>query len=493
MDHLGNPATPRTARVLIIGSGFAGIGMAIKLRERGITDVVILERAADLGGTWRDNQYPGCACDVESTLYSFSFAPNPAWTRTFSPQAEIHDYLRQVANRYGIGSLIRYGEEVRSARWDDQAQEWVVTSATGLWRAQHVIMANGGLSDPIVPSFPGLETFRGPAFHTAQWDTRVSLKGKRVAIVGTGASAIQVIPAIQARVAKLLVLQRTPAWVMPRHDRAVPAWRRALYANVPSSQRLVRGLLHLWHELLFHPFRHASSRRLAEALFGLLLRRQVRDPQRRAALRPTYAIGCKRILLSDDYYPALTQPNVELLTSPLTSIGPHSITTADGRAHEVDVLILATGFRVTDPILAPLFVGRGGRSLADVWQGSPKAYMGTTVSGFPNLFMLMGPNTSLGHSSVIMMAEAQIEHVLGVLSLAESRGGCALEPGAEAQARYVEWIDESLSTTVWNTGGCQSWYLDRTGRNAALWPFGVERFRRTVERVIDEDYIVAPA
>jgi len=353
-------------------------------------------------------------------------------------------------------------------------------------------MANGALSDPIVPPLPGLASFTGPAFHTAQWDTSLSLDGKRVAIIGTGASAIQVIPAIQPRVERLVVLQRTPPWVLPRFDRAVPAWRRSLYARIPFVQRAVRALLHVRHELLFQPFRHASLRRVFERLIGLHLRHQVRDPALRRALTPSYALGCKRLLLSDDYYPALTQPNVEVVTSPLRAIGPRTITTADGRAHEVDVLVLATGFRVTDPILAPLVVGRGGRSLADAWQGSPKAYMGTAVAGFPNLFMLMGPNTGLGHSSVILMAEAQIEHVLGVLALAESRGVRALEPRAEAQSRFVDWVDESLATTVWNAGGCTSWYLDRTGRKSTRWPYGVDRFRRTVERVAADDYTAVP-
>lgn len=488
MDLPGNPEMRRSCRVLIIGSGFAGIGMAIKLRERGITDIVILERAADVGGTWRDNTYPGCACDVESTLYSFSFAPNPDWSRTFSPQPEIQRYLQRVAAEYGVTPLVRFHEEVDGARWDETAQEWQVRSTSGTWRAQHLVMANGALSDATVPAFSGIERFTGPAFHTAHWDASVSLAGKRVAIVGTGASAIQVIPAIQPMVAKLVVLQRTPAWVMPRHDRAVPAWRRALYRKVPLAQRVTRGALHARHELLFQPFRHASIRRIAELLIGLHLERQVRDPALRRALTPSYGIGCKRLLLSDDYYPALTQPNVEVVTSALERVGPTSVTTADGRTHDVDVLLLATGFRVTDPILAPLVVGRGGRSLAEVWQGSPKAHMGTTVAGFPNLFMLMGPNTGLGHSSVVMMAEAQIEHVLGVIALAAAGNARAIEPRADAQAAFVEWIDESLATTVWNSGGCQSWYLDRTGRNAALWPFGVDRFRRTVTRVRPEDY-----
>ncbi len=482
----------RATRVLIIGSGFSGIGMAIALRRHGITDIVVLERAATLGGTWRDNRYPGCACDVESTLYSFAFAPNPGWTRTFAPQPEIEAYLHGVAESHGVVPLIRFQEEVTGARWDAGAQRWTVRSTSGEWRAEALVMANGALSDPVLPGLPGLSSFAGPSFHTAQWDAHAVLEGKRVAVIGTGASAIQVIPAIQPIVKRLVVSQRTPAWVLPRFDREVPAWLRTLHARAPFSQRLVRALQHLKHETLFLPFRHSSVRRVAEALVGLHLKHQVRDLTLRRALTPHYAIGCKRLLLSDDYYPAMTRPNVTLVTHGAVRVEPDAIVTADGARHEVDVLIHATGFRVTDPILAPAIVGRAGRSLADVWQGSPQAYMGTTVAGFPNLFMLGGPNTGLGHSSVIMMAEAQFAHVLGVLDLVARRGGGTAEPSGVAQARFVEWMDASLATTVWLRGGCTSWYLDRTGRNSTLWPFGVDRFRRTVTRVRAADYVIDP-
>ena len=480
---------PRTVRTLIIGSGFSGIAMAIALLRRGDRDLILLERAATLGGTWRDNRYPGCACDVESVLYSLSYAPNPDWTRTFSPQPEIEAYLRRVADEHGVMPHIRCDETVTGAHWDEGARRWRVRSTSGEWIAQQVVMANGSLSDPTVPALPGLETFAGPAFHTAQWDPSAVLDGKRVAIIGTGASAIQVIPAIQPRVRSLVVVQRTPAWVMPRWDRATPAWRRALYRRVPLAQRLMRALQYLRHETLFLPFRHAVARRVAETLIGLHLRTQVRDPALRAKLTPRYGIGCKRLLLSDDYYPAMTRPNVTLVTDGVARIVPDGIVTADGAHHAADALILATGFRVTDPILAPVVVGRDGRSLADAWAGSPKAYMGTTVAGFPNLFLLMGPNTGLGHSSVLMMAEAQIAHVLGVLDARDARGATAAEPAPDAQAAFVRWMDESLATTVWNSGGCHSWYLDRTGRNSTLWPFGVGRFRRTVTRVRPEAYV----
>lgn len=479
----------RSTQVVIVGSGFSGIAMAIALRKAGITDVVILERAASLGGTWRDNAYPGCACDVESVLYSLSFAPNPDWSRTFSPQPEIRAYLDRVAESFGIVPLIRFGENVTGASWNEAAWWWTVTSTSGAWQCDSIVLANGPLSDPAVPAIPGLGTFAGPAFHTAQWDPSVSLDGKRVAVIGTGASAIQVIPAIQPVLGKLVVLQRSAAWVIPRHDRVVSAWRRALHRRVPFTQQAPRLLQYLRHEALFAPFRHDAARQLAEAVFGLHLKRQVRDPALRRALTPHYAIGCKRLLLSDDYYPAMTQPNVSLVTSAIERVVPQGIVTADGRTHEVDVIVLATGFRATDWLLAPVIRGRGGVSLADAWAGSPKAYMGTTVAGFPNLFTLLGPNTGLGHSSVLMMAEAQIAHAIEVLALTTQRGARSAEPTAEAQAQFVRWMNESLATTVWNRGGCTSWYLDRTGRNSALWPFGVGKFRQTVRRVRAKDYL----
>ncbi len=478
----------RSTRVVIVGSGFSGVAMAIALRKQGISDLIILERAAELGGTWRDNAYPGCACDVESVLYSLSFAPNPDWSRAFSPQPEIRAYLERVAAEYGIVPLIRFGEDVHGAVWDDTAKRWTVESTSGVWQCDAIVLANGQLSDPVVPEMAGLASFAGPVFHTAQWNHAVPLEGKRVAVIGTGASAIQAIPAIQPKVGQLVVLQRSPAWVMPRWDHAVPAWRRRLHQRFPITQKVLRLAQYLRHETLFLPFRHAAVRKIAERLISLHRTNQVRDPELRSALTPRYAIGCKRLLLSDDYYPAMTQSNVSLVTSAIARVVPDGIVTADGQTHAVDVIVLATGFRVTDWLLAPVIRGQGGQTLAEAWQGSPKAYMGTTIAGFPNLFTLMGPNTGLGHSSVLMMAEAQITHVVQVLAESGKRGARAAEPTAEAQARYVRWMDASLATTVWNQGGCQSWYLDRTGRNSALWPFGVGRFRRTVERVRPEDY-----
>ena len=478
-------------QLIIIGGGFSGIGMAIRLRQRGMNDFVILERARDLGGTWRDNSYPGCACDVQSSLYSFSFAPNPDWSRTFSPQAEIWEYLRRCVKRFDIARHVVYEQEVTGAAWDDATRQWSVTATGGRWTADALVIATGPLSDPVLPEIPGLASFAGPSFHSAQWNHEVALQGKRVAVIGTGASAIQFVPQIQPAVKQLSLFQRTPAWVMPRFDRAVPAWRRALYRRMPVAQRVERAALYALRELMFLPFRHKRAARVVEWVAKRHLAAQVADPMLRAKLTPSYTIGCKRILVSDDYFPAVAQPNVDLVTDHVRAVVADGVVTDDGRLHPADVIIFGTGFRATDPPIAPRVVGRHGTTLATAWRGSPAAYMGTTEAGFPNLFFLLGPNTGLGHNSVMLMVEAQIEHVLGVLTLLRKRGADAAEPSAEAQARWVRWVHERLAPTVWNSGGCRSWYLDRNGRNSTLWPENVGRFRRMVTRPVEADYVLS--
>lgn len=477
-------------RLVIIGGGFSGIGLAIALRKSGVDDFVILERAAEAGGTWRDNTYPGCACDVQSSLYSFSFAPNPGWSRTFSPQAEIWAYLRRCVAQFDIERHFVYSQNVLGAVWDEREQEWTVTTASGGWICSALVMASGPLSDPSLPSIPGLGSFAGPMFHSSQWDHTVDLRGKRVAVIGTGASAVQFVPQIQPKVGQLDLFQRTPPWILPRRDAAVPEWRKRLFVRVPVVQRLERAAVYALRELLHAPFRHRTAARAVEWYALRFLAQQVADPALRATLTPRYHIGCKRILISDDYLPALQQGNVSVITESIVSITEDAVVTANGVRHPAEVMVLSTGFRPTDPPLAPHVIGRGGQSLARRWRGSPTAYMGTTHAGFPNFFTLLGPNTALGHSSVMLMVEAQIAHVLGVLALLRERGAAAAEPDATAQRAYCERIDSRLATTTWNTGGCRSWYLDRTGRNSTLWPDGVGRFRRTVSRVIEADYLL---
>jgi cation diffusion facilitator CzcD-associated flavoprotein CzcO len=475
--------------IAIVGTGFSGLGMAIRLKQHGIDDFVLFERAHEVGGTWRDNSYPGCACDVESHLYSFSFAPNPSWTRMFSPQAEIWDYLRDCVERFGIRARIRFGHEVREATWDDTRKRWRLVTSQGTFTAEVLISATGALSEPKTPKLEGIDRFQGKIMHSARWDHDYDLTGRRVAVIGTGASAIQFVPEIQPRVGRLYVFQRTAPWVVPRVDRRLADWERRLLKAFPLLQRLRRLRIYLFRELLGFAFRRP---RIMSSLRKVALRhlaRAIRDPKLCAALTPGYTIGCKRILLSNDYYPSLTRENIELVTDVIREVRARSIVTADGKEREVDALLFGTGFQVTEMPCGRFIRGKDGLPLADVWRGSPRAFLGTTVTGFPNLFLLMGPNTGLGHSSVVLMLESQIAHVLGAVRFMRKNAVAALEPRPEAQARFNAEVDEQMRGTVW-TSGCSSWYLDRTGRNSTLWPRSVGAFRRRVGRFHPAAYLV---
>ena len=473
--------------IAIVGAGFGGLGAAIALKREGIDDFVILERARDVGGTWRDNSYPGCACDVQSHLYSFSFALNPRWTRYYPRQPEIWEYLRRCADEFGIVPHIRIDHEMRSASWDETTLRWRIETSRGSVSASKLILANGPLSDPVVPRLEGLERFDGRVFHSAQWDHGYDLSGKRVAVVGTGASAIQFIPEIQPTVKTLHVFQRTPPWIIPRFDPTLKAWQRRLLA-IPAVHRLVRGVIYGARELMVLPFRQPALMRRVQRRALRHMHKAIDEPGLREKLTPRYTMGCKRVLLSDDYYPALTHPNVEVVTAGIGEVRARSIVDDEGIERSVDAIILGTGFQATDPPIAKHIRGRDGRTLAAAWAGSPKAYMGTTVASFPNLFILLGPNTGLGHTSVVYMIESQIEHVMKVLRYMRRNRIAALEPRADAQAAFVADVERRMRGTVWVAGGCKSWYLDRTGRNSALWPDFSWRFRRRVARLDPSAY-----
>ena len=465
-------------RIAIVGAGFAGLGMAIRLRQEGEQDFVLLERAADIGGTWRDNTYPGCRCDVPSHLYSFSFAPNPNWSSTFSPQSEILDYLKDCADRFGVMPHIRFDTELESASWDGDDGLWRIETSRGAITADILISAQGPLSDPSLPEVPGIESFEGTAFHSAQWDHDHDLEGERVAVVGTGASAIQFVPEIQPKAAKLHVFQRTAPWVIPHRNRPLRRWERAIYRLFPPAQLVMRAAIYWARELFVLQFRHRAVGRLLERIPMAHMRKQVKDPALREKLTPDYRIGCKRILPTDEWYPALAQPNVEVVTEGITEIRPHSVVAADGTEREVDTIIFGTGFHVTDVPIADRIEGRDGRTLAETWEGSMRAYKGTTVAGYPNLFFLVGPNTGLGHTSIVFMIESQIAYVLGALRTMRRRGAETLEVREEAQAAYNAELDRMTRGTVWVTGGCTSYYIDRNGHNSALWPTYTWPFRR---------------
>ena len=478
------------ARIVIVGSGFSGLGMAARLKQEGVEDFVVLERADEVGGTWRDNTYPGCQCDVPSNLYSFSFAANPGWSRAFSMQPEIQDYLVRCADEFGVRPHMRFGHELTGASWDQAGQIWRIETSAGDFTADVVVSAVGGLSEPRIPDLPGLSDFRGEVFHSAAWRHDVDLAGKRVAVVGTGASAIQIVPKLQREVEQLYVFQRTPAWIMPHTDRPLPRWYRRLFKRAPALQRLVRGAIYWGRETFVIGFMGKDRMRIANWAARRMLARQVPDPELRRKLTPDYSIGCKRILLSNDFYPALQQPNVELLACGVSELRPGSIVGADGSEREVDVVVFATGFHVTDMPIAERVAGRDGRALADVWQGSPRAYLGTAIPGFPNLFFLLGPNTGLGHTSIVVMIEAQVNYVMQALRAMERGNVGELEVRADVQEAYNRELDRQLENSVWNSGGCASWYLDEKGRNSTLWPGFTWRFRQKTARFQPADYEV---
>ena len=477
-------------RIIIVGTGFSGLGAAIRLRQEGINDFLLLERASDLGGTWRDNSYPGCACDVPSRLYSFSFAQNSEWSRSYSAQPEIWAYLKRVAAAHSLEPFIRYGCVLTGALWDDRAKQWNLETTAGPMSASVLVLATGAQSEPLMPKLPGLDSFGGVTFHSARWRHDYDLTGKRVAVIGTGASAIQFVPAIQPHVAMLHLFQRTAPWVVPRRDRALSERELAIYRAVPGLRQLARGLLYATREATVLAFRHPKAAALLERIARMHLTAQVSDPLLREKLTANFAFGCKRVLVANDYYPALTKPNVELVTDAIREIEPRGVITHDGRLREVDAIVLGTGFRPTDPPLAPHITGRDGRTLAQAWTPSMRAYASTTVSGFPNLFVVPGPNAGIGHTSLIYMIESQLSHVVSAVQFMTAAGVSAMEPRAEAQADYAAAIDERMRGTVWTAGGCQSWYIDGSGRNSVLWPDFTFRFRRRVAHMNPNHYVL---
>lgn len=470
----------REVRVAIVGAGFGGIGAAIKLREDGIDDFVVLERASALGGTWRANTYPGCACDVPSHLYSYSFALNPDWTRFFAPQEEILAYLERVASESGIADRIVFDAEVHGARWDDASLRWHLETAAGPMVAQSLVVASGPLSEPSVPPIPGLGEFGGTVFHSAEWDHSHRLAGERVAVIGTGASSAQFIPHVARDAAHLDVYQRTPGWIFPRNDRAIPGAERRLLRRLPAVQRGLRNAIYYGAELLVVGL--VKEKRLLAALEVIArrkLRKEVPDPALRAKLTPDFRIGCKRIIFSDDYLPALARPDVEVVTEPIDSIDATGIRGADGTHRAVDTIILGTGFRAWDSPIAAGIVGREGTSLAQAWaDAGPEAYLGTVIAGFPNLFFMIGPNTGLGNNSMINIIEGQLVLVMDALRAMDAAGVEALEVHRAVQDRYNAGIQAAMKGTVWTDGGCHSWYLTPDGTNRTLWPSFSDAFKR---------------
>ncbi|QOC23684.1 NAD(P)/FAD-dependent oxidoreductase [Wenzhouxiangella sp. AB-CW3] len=477
--------------VAIIGAGFSGVGAAILLGRRGRENFRVFDKCGGVGGTWWVNRYPGCACDVPSHLYSFSFAPNPDWTRRFAPRVEIQAYLENLVRQHRLESRIELGTEIVRANWNEQERRWHLSDATGrVCRARILVPALGGLSRPHWPDIPGLGGFAGKVVHTQQWPEDLDLTHRRVAVIGTGASAVQLIPHVARQAKQLDIYQRTPNWIIPRPDRAIGPRRRALYRRLPWLQKLVRFGVWAISETRVPAFlwsnRLAAGHRL---LADWHRRRQIDDPELARAMRPDYDIGCKRVLLASDFYPVLNQDHVELINRGISRIESDAIVDSDGRRRVIDALILATGFKATAPVPEGLIIGCNGQDLAADWQAGPEAYKGTTVSGFPNLFMLLGPNTALGHNSVIMMIESQLRYLGAALDEMDRHRSDRIEVKASAQAAWNAMLERRLAGSVWNAGGCSSWYLHPvTRRNATIWPGFTLGFRKRLARFDAEAY-----
>lgn len=487
--------------VAILGAGFGGLCMAIKLRERGREDFVIFEKATDLGGTWRDNTYPGCGCDVPAHLYSFSFAQSPHWTRTYASQPEVLAYLRRVAAARGIDRKISYGCHVTEMAWDEDASRWRLVTADGRqFTARVVVSAVGALHVPKTPAFPGLDAFTGPAFHSARWRHDVELAGQRVAVIGTGASAIQIIPAIAPRVAQLTVYQRSPPWVLPRRDHAISPTARWAFAHVTGLLRLARAW-HYWRAeaLALGLACKPKLMGIGQKASAAYKEREITDPELRLKLNPFYTLGCKRILISDDFYATMTRPNVELVTAAIREVRPGGIVTGDGGERPCDVLVFATGFEAFNATAGMTIRGRGGRSLAADWAAGPEGYLGVAVSGYPNLFTIMGPNSGLGHNSVVFMIEAQVRYILGCLDWL-SRGRLpAVEVRPDVQRAWNDSLQQRFRRTVWQDTPsaspwqlpCTSWYVNSRSRNTALWPGLSAAYWLAMRRPRLADYVPA--
>jgi cation diffusion facilitator CzcD-associated flavoprotein CzcO len=482
----------RHLRVVVVGAGFSGLSVASRLRERGEEDFVVLERGESVGGVWRDNTYPGVVCDVPSHLYSLSFAPNPEWDWAFSPGAQIKDYLESVVSDWGLGSWISLREELLDAAWDDEAEAWRIVTSERRLSADVLVSCAGPLTEPVFPDVPGLDRYRTKTFHTSRWDHEHDLAGERVAVVGTGASAVQVVPEIQPRVGHLVVFQRTPGWVVPRPDRKISEKEKRVLRAFPQLVRLCRLRQVAHRDLVNYRMirRNHILRRFLEKMSRRLLEEHVGDPELRAKLTPDYEIGCKRVLITNDFYPALAKPNVELIASAVREVREGSLVAEDGTEREVDAIIFATGFETSSSPILSRIRGRDGRSIDEVWNGRPRFHRATTVAGFPNFFNLCSAGTGSGHGSMIWKAESQTAYVMDALRVMREQNLLSFEVRPDAQDRYMRWVDEDLDSTVWARGGCQSWYLDDGGRPSLMWPRTMWGFSRMLRHFDTEHYLL---
>lgn len=482
--------TPVRDPIVIIGAGFGGLSMAKRLLDKGIEDFLVFERADELGGTWRDNTYPGCACDVASNLYSLSFAQNPDWTRTYGRQTEIFSYLREVAETHNLRRKIRFGHELLNARWLDDRQAWCIETAAGEFFARALITATGPFGSPVTPEIEGQEDFGGRQFHSFSWDHDYDFSGKRVAVIGTGATAAQIVPELQKTAAQVNVFQRTPTWILPRMDAETSAFKRGLYKRIPLLQKMVRGAWYCAYEGIvgLPQYVHPVFLGGFEALGRWHIRKQIECPELRAKVTPDFRFNCKRTLLSDAYYPALSQPNVELVSDGVACFYEGGIETIQGDQIDVDVVVYATGFEVPND-QSKRVVGRDDKNLSTVFKDDMSgAYLGTSVSGFPNLFTMLGPFSAAGNQSAIYMLESQADYIAMVMDRLDSERISSIDVKASAQSRFVDDVHKKSQRVSWVAGGCKSYYQDKKGQNLGLWPDWSFRYRRSLSTFHRKDF-----
>ncbi|MCF8611837.1 NAD(P)/FAD-dependent oxidoreductase [Gordonia sp. HY285] len=490
--------TTHDVEIVIIGAGFSGLGAAIKLAQSGHDDYLLLDRGSDFGGTWRDNVYPGAACDVPSHLYSYSFAQNPDWSRSYSHQPEIHRYINAVADEHRIADRTWFGTDVTDVDWNDDESRWTVRAErngeTVTVRAGIVVGGIGPLCEPNLPDIKGIDRFGGTIVHTARWDTDYDFAGKRVAVIGTGASAIQVVPELGKTVGHMDVYQRTAPWIIPRNERPYLSVENWAFKHVPGLQNLIRGTIYTANESVAAGMTFApKALKPVEAICRANIFRGIRNPELRKAVTPTFAVGCKRILKSNEWYPTLDRPNVDLVTDGIAEVTETGVVTADGTARDVDVIVVATGFHVTDSPAFESIRGVGGKSLAQVWAADGmQAYKGSFVHGFPNLMLLVGPSTGLGHTSMVYMIESQLNYLVDYIRKTREAGIGRTEVKLEAQDRYNDELQHSLRNSVWETGGCASWYKDANGKITSLWPGFTFTFRNKTRAFDVAAYDVTP-
>ncbi len=460
----------RKPSVLIVGAGFGGVAAAIELKRHGFGEITILERAPELGGTWYYNGYPGAACDVPSHLYSFSFAQRRDWSRLCSPQAEIHDYLREVAREHDVERHVRFGQTVISCTWEEPEARWLLKTEAGEhFQADALVLATGQLHQPAYPGAEGIETFAGHSFHSAQWDHDYSLWGRRVAVVGTGASAVQFVPEVARKATHMTVFQRSGNWFLPRRNRRYPRLVRAVIEHTPGLQRFRRNFMYQYCEALTASILHPRTLgRLLGMRSAAFMRSQLKDPELRRKVWPNYTFGCKRVLFSSSFLPTLQRPNVEVVTEPIKRIVPEGILTADGELHAVDTIVWGTGFKTNDFMFPMKILGAGGSDLHEAWAEGAHAHLGVTVPGFPNMFVMYGPNTNTSGGSIIFYLEAQAAYLRQALQALQARGADAIEVRPEVEHASDRALQARFAGTAWTR--CDSWYRDESGRIVANWP-----------------------